>query len=43
MRRGLFGWPLKWTGGDKKIMILFDETFQSLKEYAEKKEDVGET
>lgn len=40
---GLFGWPLKWTGGDKKIGILFDETFLSLKEYAEKKEDVRET
>lgn len=38
---GLLSWPLKWTSGDKKIGILFDETFKSLKEFVEGKEDGG--
>jgi hypothetical protein len=32
---GFFSWPLTWTSGDKKIGVLFDGAFQSLKEFVE--------
>jgi hypothetical protein len=38
---GLFSWPLKWTSGDKKIGVLFDETFKSLKDFVEDKPDAA--
>ena len=32
---GLFSYPLKWSSIDKKIGVLFDGAFKSLKEFVE--------
>ena len=38
---GLLSWPLKWTSKDEKIGMLFDETYMSLKDFVEGKQDAA--